>query len=607
MIPRSAPAIANHLWQSTLFALAAAVVARVLKINQARVRYGVWLTASLKFLLPFSLFISLGSQLAPPHLSADAAHDWSTTVEEISQPFLTHPSPATQLAAADRARPLADLPTVLLAIWFCGFVAVLTRWARHWRTISATAADAVELREGREVLLLRQIECAAKMRRPLSIKLSDQALEPGIFGIRHPVLLWPEGISQHLEDAHLEAILTHEVCHVRRRDNLAAAIHMVIEAIFWFHPLVWWLGARLIEEREHACDEEVLQLGNQPHVYAESILKTCEFCMRSPLACVAGVTGADLTNRVHRIMTTQGASPLSRGKRLFIMAATIVTVALPISFGLFHPARSRAQASAEKHAAKLPAYEVVSIKPSQSNGPTMSRFMFTPSGFIGSNVPLKGLIQDAYGLKEHQVFGAPSWLGSEFYDVEAKVEIPDVAVLHQLTAEQRERMLQPVLADRLQLKVHFETRDATVYELVVDKKGPKLQEAKPGDTYPNGLKGPEGGGGAGLMRMRPGQLTAQAIPISDLTQILSERLGNTILDKTGLPGKYDIKLQWQEEGRPAPLPGPEGAQPGVSVAQDSSDPPIFTALQEQLGLRLESRKAPIQVMVIDHVERPSAN
>ena len=91
-----------------------------------------------------------------------------------------------------------------------------------------------------------------------------------------PILLWPERISQHLETEHLEAILAHELWHVRRRDNLAAALHMMVEAIFWFHPLVWWLGARLMDERERACDEEVLRLGTRPNVYAEGILRVCK-------------------------------------------------------------------------------------------------------------------------------------------------------------------------------------------------------------------------------------------------------------------------------------------------------------------------------------------
>ena len=143
-------------------------------------------------------------------------------------------------------------------------------------------------------------------------------MEPGIFGIFRPVLLWPATISEHLQDSHLRAILAHEVSHVRRRDNLAAAMHMAVEAIFWFHPMVWWLGARLVEERELACDEEVLQLGNPPSIYAESILKTCEFCVESPLACVSGVTGAELKKRIVRIMTPNPAEKLNPGRRLLV-------------------------------------------------------------------------------------------------------------------------------------------------------------------------------------------------------------------------------------------------------------------------------------------------
>jgi bla regulator protein blaR1 len=114
----------------------------------------------------------------------------------------------------------------------------------------------------------------------MQMLLSRKSLEPAVFGVARPVLLWPAGFSERLDDAHVEAILAHELCHVRRRDNLAASLHMAVEAIFWFHPLVWWLGARLVDERERACDETVLQSGSPPQVYAESILRACEFCVR---------------------------------------------------------------------------------------------------------------------------------------------------------------------------------------------------------------------------------------------------------------------------------------------------------------------------------------
>ena len=102
-------------------------------------------------------------------------------------------------------------------------------------------------------------------------------IEPGVFGVFRPVLLLPEGIAQRLTPDQLRAVVAHEMSHVRRRDNVANAIHMLAEALFWFHPLVWWIERRLLDEQERACDEEVLREGGDPQVYAESIMRICEF------------------------------------------------------------------------------------------------------------------------------------------------------------------------------------------------------------------------------------------------------------------------------------------------------------------------------------------
>jgi uncharacterized protein (TIGR03435 family) len=257
---------------------------------------------------------------------------------------------------------------------------------------------------------------------------------------------------------------------------------------------------------------------------------------------------------------------------------------------------------------KVPAFEVASIKPNKS-GTDMTMLRTTPVGFSASNISLKAVIQYAYGVEENQIFGAPSWLASEQYDIEAKVSSSETDALHDLSPDQRRLMLQPLLADRFQLKVHTEARDLPVLVLVVAKGGLKLHEAKPGDTYPNGLKGFDGGGGPGMMLMRPGQLTAQGVDLSSVAKQLSQQLGRTVQDKTGLSGKYDFTLQWTPDRDPpmpgAPEPGQQG--PGATISTDSSEPSLFTAIQEQLGLKLESGKAPVEVLVIDHVEPPSEN
>ena len=140
--------------------------------------------------------------------------------------------------------------------------------------VAATVRAAYEITDGPVLQTLRRLEGDAPR---LRLVTSAQAIEPGVFGIVAPVLMWPDGIGERLTGTQVEAILAHEVAHVRRRDNLAAMVHMAVEALFWFHPLVWWIGARLVDERERACDEDVISRGTEPDVYAESILKTCQF------------------------------------------------------------------------------------------------------------------------------------------------------------------------------------------------------------------------------------------------------------------------------------------------------------------------------------------
>jgi bla regulator protein BlaR1 len=610
-----APALGNHLWQSTLFAIAAGLLTLVLRKNRARTRYCLWLAASVKFLIPFSLLVGMGSNLPWPRGYAGLKPGSYFTIEEFSLPFTQPAISIISRSAPGTVSPTMPhlLPALLAAVWLGGFLVVLSAWYLRSRRICVALREAVAMRGGREVEALRRLERLVGMPKQIELRMSRASLEPGIFGIARSVLVWPERISEHLEDEHLNAILVHELWHVRRRDNLVAAIHMLVEAIFWFHPLVWWLGARLVEERERACDEEVLASGSDRRVYAESILKTCEFCVGSQLALVSGVTGADLKKRIVRIMTVGVGCKLDFPRKLLLRAAGLMVVVIPIAFGLLHATQSQAKSQAQVTAATAPVYEVASIKPDKS-GNDMIRMMARPDGFTGTNITLQMLIRNAYGVEDNQISGAPSWLDSEKYDIEAKMESSVAEEMRKLNDDQRrterQQMLQALLADRFKLTIHRETKELPVYALTVAKNGPKLQEAKQGDTYPNGIKGPDGVGRAGFMRMGRGELTAQGLPVSSVVRLLSQQLGRTVIDKTGLTGNYDFTLKWApDESQGAMLRGPAGAQPGAESAPptDSTGPSIFTAIQEQLGLKLESQKGPVEILVIDHAERPSEN
>ena len=276
------------------------------------------------------------------------------------------------------------------------------------------------------------------------------------------------------------------------------------------------------------------------------------------------------------------------------------------------PATASAQ-STQTTGEPSPSFEVTSIKPNRS-GDMFIRIMFQPGRFTANGVTTKHLITMAYNVKDFQVAGGPGWINSERYDIEAKEPDSIAEELPKLPPDQREEqsrlMIQALLADRFKLKLSHTTKELPAYALVVAKNGPKLQQARPGDTYPKGIKGPDGVGHAGVMRMGPGELTGQGIAIKFLARLLSEQLGRDVLDQTGLKGNYDLTLKWTPEpGEGMMLRGPEGGNPGPESAPppESSGPSIFTAIQEQLGLKLEPTKAPAEVLVIDHVEKPSEN
>ncbi|WP_031500559.1 M56 family metallopeptidase [Bryobacter aggregatus] len=570
---------ASHLWQSSLFTLACALLNWTLRRHRASLRHSIWLVASAKFLVPFSLFVQLGhlwqwrsstSTIAPPVFEV---------AEQLSQPFTMSFDPGFGF------RPHTSHYTSMLAVvWLCGFLVLLARWLRHgWQ--------------------MHQIERNARplpIETPIPVLAGDSSYEPGVFGIFRPVLLIPEGIAARLSAAQLNAIIAHELCHVRRRDNLAAAFHMLVSALFWFHPLVWWIGSRLVAERENACDEEVLDQGQSPLVYAESILNVCKFYLESPIPCASGVTGADLKKRIETIMTRRHFSQLSLARKLFVVGAATAALCTPVLIGIATAPQVQAQDAVS------PTFDVVSIKPSDPNG-RGTMFRVVPGG--GLNIvgaPVRELIMFGYGVRQYQISGGPGWVGTERFDVTAKGSADPNAPSdpRQLNEEQRQALqlllrkrIQALLAERFQLQMTEETKELPVYHLVEAKGGAKLKVSDSASSAENRS-----------IRMQRGMLTVASISLTETTTALSNIVGRPVIDKTGKAGLFDLKLEWTPEGGPG-IPGgpggPGGAEPPPPA--DAAGPTIFTALQEQWGLKLESAKGPVVTYRIDSVQKPSAN
>jgi uncharacterized protein (TIGR03435 family) len=256
------------------------------------------------------------------------------------------------------------------------------------------------------------------------------------------------------------------------------------------------------------------------------------------------------------------------------------------------PAHAQAAASATPASiadAQLPGFDVVSIKRNKSGpGPAMIISPIDSDRIIVRNASPWMIIGEAYGIRLHDLItGAPTWADAEVYDIEAKVAASDLPAFHNLLPGQRNPMLRTLLADRFHLICHFETRTLPAYALVVLKGGPKLAEIQPG-ILSNGLKDPGG------IDMSHGALTATGSSMQGLAHVLQMQLGRPVVDRTGLTGNYNFKLNWTPDSGATAVP-----------ADAESGPSIFTALQEQLGLKLESNKAAVEVLVVDHIERPS--
>lgn len=263
---------------------------------------------------------------------------------------------------------------------------------------------------------------------------------------------------------------------------------------------------------------------------------------------------------------------------------------------------SVAQAAATH--AKLTVFEVVSFRPNKSGSDKISTISFTPDGFRATNVPVMGVLLSTYWksigpMSRDRIVGAPSWVRSDLYDIDAKVGPSDVKSWQNLSDEEHCFAVHALLADRFKMRSHLEDRQVPGYALVIGKSGSKLREAKPGDTYANAPKEfDRSPTAAGSLMYRPTgpliQITGQAVPIADLVTLLSSRPpfqgGRHVIDRTGLTGKYDFLLKYS-----------------LDQESDSSESSIFTAIQEQLGLRLDPAVILGKYLVIDYIERPSPN
>jgi uncharacterized protein (TIGR03435 family) len=564
-----------------LVALFAALLVRAFRIRHPATLHGLWFAVA-AVMLVMPVIVQYSPRLTLPVLPPPS----------VMRPLLA--GDATEPIAADRAAAVqgepsatpSALPDVLTLVYLAGVVIFAARVAAGLAAVRRLRRT-VTMEEGQ----FTHEACAA----PITI------------GLIRPVTVLPRGWSAW-PAARREAVLTHERAHVRRRDPLLHLIAVANRIVFWFHPLAWWLERRVAALAEHACDEAVLERGSSPSEYAELLIEMARCVTRTGHRVGApGIASpaSGLTGRITAILDDHRAASPSFVRRLAFAAAVIVGAGVLSTaiMGQAGAARLDAQnASAGRR------FDVVSVKRNTS-GAQGGTSQFTPGRYAATNISLRILIRDAYGMLDRQIVDGPPLATAEY----ARADKFDIVATFsgEPTAADRRAMMQAMLADRFKVVVHTERREMPVYALMRARSDGSLADGMTLNTDPacaaaeraRGAAPPPQGDGprCGALQFAPGHFIARAVGVDMLVNSLANRpvltgIDRPVLDRTDLSGRYDFTLRWTPPGR--------GGGPGDA---DSDQPAIVTALREQLGLKLEAQRTALDVLVIDSADMPTEN
>jgi beta-lactamase regulating signal transducer with metallopeptidase domain len=336
------PLVANHLWQTTVFALMAWGIVRLLKRSTARVRYCIWSIALMKFLLPSALLIlALGRIGADIALTAPATRASAGIVSRIAQPILPIVNPGATPAAetivdASPANwePHRELYCLLSLFWGLGVAATLTRWLVRRLRLRLALRAGFEITAGPEAVAFNQARSWLFPHREIKLMAVPGLRDLGVWRVWRPIVLAPDGMAERLSDRELEAVMMHELVHVMRYDNLRDTWRMLLRCLFWFHPMIWLIDRELRAEREVICDEAVIRYNGDARTYAAGLWKVAQYGLGWDFAGISGAAGSTLSRRIKLMLNAEGPSTLSPFGRVLagvtICGLFIIAIAIAV-------------------------------------------------------------------------------------------------------------------------------------------------------------------------------------------------------------------------------------------------------------------------------------
>lgn len=545
--------------------------------------------------------------------------------------------------------PMQFMPWVV-ALWLAGATAFLLRLLGGWMLALGLRYRMVRAASAEWQRTFERLKARISVTRRVRLLVSGVLDSPAVIGWLRPIVLVPAGALAGLPSEQMEALLFHELAHIRRHDYLVQILQSVIEAVFFYHPGVWWISGHMHAEREVCCDDIVVSITGDAAIYARALAEVDSARFARP-ALVAANSGS-VAHRIARLLGQPvvvrkpfNGAPTVTALTLAVIAAWAVFAqpagqkieivgvqpstrsasaksGIPVgdarsTFGVpeqsqpataLVPARQRSappltvtQAAVTVNPfetpSDAPAFESVSIGPCQAEERSFSSY--SHSGRLRMNCQtLRDLIRSAYvsrssnSQKRLQIDEAsgPSWINSDRFTVQAmNADInPDPQSI-------LAPMLRTVLEERFHLKFHYEDRQAPVYALSVASGGLKMRPFQEGSCIPLNLMLPPAPGvnycrSRGAINGSLVSVDAQGMSIDDLRMIYLPRLNRPLVDKTGLTGRFDFHLVFAQ-----------------TFSSKDAGPTIVTAMREQLGLQLEPDYAPLKFLVVDSAERPAGN